>query len=61
MAQPVKHPTVDISSGHDLVALGIEPCVRVSADGVEPTWDYLSPLSLPLRLLALSLSLKINK
>ena len=43
---------------------GIEPCVGLCADSVEPAWDSLSlpPLSLPLPCLcSLSLSLKINK
>ena len=60
MAQLVKHPTLDFSSGHDLVvcelslASGFELIVR-SLLGI-----LLPSLSAPFPL-ALSLSLKINK
>ena len=30
VAQLVKHPTLDFSSGHDLTVCGIEPCIRLN-------------------------------
>ena len=58
MAQSVKRPTLDFSSGHDLAVRGIEPHLGLHADSVEPAWDSLSPaLSAP-PLLSLS---KIRK
>ena len=52
----VKCLTLDFGSGYDLTVRGIEPCVRLCTDNMEPAWDSLSPsLSQPL-----SLS-KINK
>ena len=57
VAQSVKHPTLDLSSGHDLTVCEFEPHIRLHADSVEPAWDSLSPsLSAPPPL-ALSLSL----
>ena len=53
MAQLVKHPTLDLSSGHDLTVHGFEPCVGVCTDSTEPASDAVSA--------SLSLSLKINK
>ena len=65
MGQWVGHPTLDFSSGHDLVVGEIEPLVGLCPDSVEPAWDSLSPslsLSLPCaHARALSLSFKINK
>ena len=69
MAQSVKHPTPDFSSGHDLTVRGFEPCISLCTNSAEPAWDSLSPsLSAPPLLalfahawLTLSLSLKINK
>ena len=58
MAQSVKHPTLDLGSGHDLTVPEFEPCIGPLADSVEPAWDSLS-LHLPL--LMFSPSLKINK
>ena len=59
VAQSVKRPTLDFSSGHDLTVRGFEPCLRLCADSVEPAGDSLSlSLSLPL---PHTLSLKINK
>ena len=52
MAQLVKHPTLDLSSGHDLMVREVEPPVQLCADRVELAWGSL-PLSLPL-LLSLS-------
>ena len=49
VAQLVKRPILDLSSGDDLVVRGFEPHVRLCADGVEHAWDSLSrSLSLPL-------------
>ena len=51
VAQSVKCPTLDFSSGHDLTAPRV--------DSTESTWDSLSPsLSAPPPLV---LALKINK
>ena len=43
MAQSVKHPTLDFSSGHDLTVPEFEPHVGLHADSAEPAWDSLSP------------------
>ena len=49
----------DFGSGHDLTVPGIEPRFGLSADGVEPSWDSLSPsVSAPP---LLTLCLEINK
>ena len=42
MAQLVKHPTLDLSSGHDLTVSGIESHVGLCVDSAEPAWDSLS-------------------
>ena len=39
MAQLVKHPTLDVSSGHDLTAHEFKPCIGLYADSIEPDWD----------------------
>ena len=36
MAQSVKDPTLDFSSGHDLMVHELEPCVGLSTDSTEP-------------------------
>ena len=62
MAQSVKHPAPDFSSGDDLTVCGIEPHVGLCADSMEPV-GILSPLSAPPQLMrasARSLSLKIK-
>ena len=60
MAQSVKHPTLGLSSGHDLTDHEFEPRVGLCTDSMEPAWDSASPsLCLPLSLsLSLSLSQK---
>ena len=62
MAQLVKRPTLDLSSGRDLTVREIEPRLGLCADSMVPALASVSPyLSAPL-LLVLSLSLsKINK
>ena len=46
VAQSVKHPTLDLSSGRDLTARGFEPLIWLCADSAEPAWNSLSlPLS----------------
>ena len=62
MAQLVKHPTLDFSSGHDLMAVGSSP-MSGSVLSVESAWDSLPPsVSAPPGLTSThSLSLKINK
>ena len=64
MARSVKHPTLQVGSGHDLSVGGFEPHVGLCADSSEPAWDFLSlSLSLPLSLCSYpthALSLKIN-
>ena len=48
VAQSVERPTLDFGSGHDLMVRGMEPCVWLCADSVEPAWDSPSPsLSAP--------------
>ena len=48
MAQPVRRPTLDFGSGHDLTARGFEPRIGFCTDRAEPAWDPLSPsLSAP--------------
>ena len=42
VAQAVKHPALDFSSGHDLMVGEIEPCVGLCADSAKPAWDYFS-------------------
>ena len=63
VAQSVKHPSLDLSSGHDLMVREFEPRIRLCADSAEPAWDSLTPsLSAPSpHALSLSVSLKINK
>ena len=61
-AESVKHPTPDFGSGHDLTVHGIEDCVSLCADSVEPGWDSLSPsLPAPPGLMLITLSLFQNK
>ena len=38
----VKRPTLDFSSGHDLMVHGFEPCIGLCTDRTEPAWDSLS-------------------
>ena len=45
MAQLVERPTLDVGSGHDLMARGIEPHIGVHAG--HGTCLILSPLSVP--------------
>ena len=60
VAQLVKHPTLVISSGHDLTVCEFEPCVGLCADSSEPARNSLSLFSLSLPCLcSLSVS-KIN-
>ena len=64
MAQSLMHLTLDFSSGHDLMARGMEPCIGLCADSVGPAEDPLSPPSLgpsPAHGHTPSLPLKINK
>ena len=66
MAQSVKCPTLDFSSGHDPTARGMEPCVNTESalDSAEASGDSLSlslSLSAPPHLWALVLSLSENK
>ena len=46
VAQSVKRPALDFSSGHDLAVHEIKPHVRLCTGSLEPAWDSLSPLSL---------------
>ena len=60
VAQSVKCLTLDFSSTHGLTVRGLEPCIRLCADGMEGAWDSLcASLSLPF-FCSPSLSLKIN-
>ena len=60
MAQSVKDPTLDFSSGHDPTVHGIEPHVRLCTDSKEPAWDSLSAPP-PACTLSLSLSLSLSQ
>ena len=55
MAQSVKHPTLDFSSGHDLTVHGIKPCLRLCTGSMEPAWDSLSISIYPSPMLSFSL------
>ena len=60
MAQSVKRPTLDFSSGHDLAVCEFEPCIKLCADSTESAGDSVS-LSLytsPALVCALSLKNK---
>ena len=65
VAQSVKHPTLDFSSGHDLTVQELQPHIGLCADSAQSLLGVLSlHLSVPLPRLhvcALSVSLKINK
>ena len=65
VAQLVKQPILDFSSGHDLTVHGFKPCIRLCTDSMEPTWDSLPVSILPLLVCAVCMrslfSLKINK
>ena len=43
VAQWVKHPTLDFSSGHDLMVSEFELHVGPRAVSMEPAWDFVSP------------------
>ena len=58
MAQSVKHPTLNLSPGHDLAVGEFEPHVGLCTDGAVPAWDSVSPLC-PSPPCALSQSKKI--
>lgn len=55
VAQKVKHLTLDLSSGYDLMVRGFKPCIRLYADSTDSVFPSLCPF------LSLFLSLKINK
>ena len=65
MAQSVKHPILDLDSGHHLTVHEFEPRVGLCTDSEEPAWNSLSPsLSAPplfVLFLSFFLSFKINK
>ena len=61
MVQLVKHPTLDLGSGHALMVPETEPHLRLCADNVEPAWDSLSSSLSAFPLLSLSLPKYINK
>lgn len=42
VARSLKHLTLDLCSGHDLM-VEIEPHMGLHANSVEPAWDLLSP------------------
>ena len=48
MVQSIKHPTLEFGSGHNLRVCGLEPHVELCSDSLEPVWESLSLLSLPL-------------
>ena len=56
MAQSLKHPTLDFSSGHDVMVQELEPHVGLGTVSEKSGWDSLSSLC-PSHTLSLSLSL----
>ena len=58
MTQSVKHLTLGFVSGHDLLVHGIEPCIGLCADSMEPARDSVSPSLFAPPPLMLALSLK---
>ena len=56
MAQSAKRPTLDFSSGHDLMVHEIELHVGLCPDSAEPAWDSLSLSASPPTCLSLSLT-----
>ena len=58
VAQSVKHPTLDFSSGHDLTVCDFKSHVMLCTNGVEPASDPLSPSLLSAPSLPFFLSLK---
>ena len=46
VAHQVKHPTLDLGSGHDLMVREIQPGAHLCTDSGEPAWDSFFPLSL---------------
>ena len=57
----VEPQTLDLGSSHDLSVCGMESCIRLCTDSMEPAWESLSLSAAPLLVCVLSLSLKINK
>ena len=57
----VKHPTLGVSSSHDLMIHEFEPHIWLCADSVEPAWDSLSRSLCPSPACSLFLCLQINK
>ena len=46
MAQSVKRPTLDFSSGHDLMVHEFKPHIMLFTDSLKPAWDsFPLPLS----------------
>ena len=46
VAQSGKRPTLDFSTGHDLMVCEMEPHIRFPTDSTEPSWDSLPTISL---------------
>ena len=55
VAQSVKHSTLGFGSRHGPMVCGIETCVGLCADSMEPSWGSLSPFLSTPPLLTLSL------
>ena len=66
MAQSLKHPTLDFSSGHDFTVREFEPHVSLCAECAEPAWDSpslpvsASPLLMRAHALSVSLCLPLS-
>ena len=60
VAQLVKRPTLDFSSGHDLIVRGFGHCTGFCVDSAEPAWDSHSLCPASPTPLAISLKIKIN-
>lgn len=60
MAQLVKHLTLDLGSGQDLIFHEFEPRIGLRADSEEPAWDFRSPSCSDPPQLSLSRNKQIN-
>ena len=56
MAQSVKGPNLDFSSGHGFTVYRLEPDIGLCAGSAELVWDSLSPSLSLTQVLSLSLS-----
>ena len=60
MAQSVKHPALDLGSGHDLTVREFGLHLGLRADGAEAAWDSVFPSLCPSPTCVCSLSLALS-